>query len=107
MSTIKDISFEPETRNCNTNKSRERKEFEEKLLEYHADNSLIVFMVKAYVNLYIIRTQSRSLRGEGCSTFLGASKSVNIHLTGCIDTKGLIHPEIHRGSYTEAAGNWT
>lgn len=106
MQTIKDIRFEPETRNSNTNKEN-RKEFAERLLNYKSDDSPILFTNETNFSLNISTTEGRLLKGKRCSTSSAASKRATNYRIGCIGTKGIIPHEIHQSSYSkEDVGNW-
>ena len=104
--TLKTVRFEREKANCLENKIK-RKAFVKNLLEVQAQNVPIVFMDETNLNIYISRTEGRSVRGSRCTTVAGGSKGANVHVIGAISNLGIVHYELKRGSFKkENAQEW-
>jgi len=100
MYSLKAMRFEPEAANNDINKDK-RKIFVENLLSHQSNDAIILFMDESNFNLHISRSQGRSIIGTRCTSLVSGSKGPNIHVIGCIGSKGLIHCEVRRGSFTK------
>ena len=84
--TLKTIRFVPNTANNDSNKAR-RKLYVETLLNYRSQEFPVVYVDETNFNLFISRSQGRSMAGSRVNVIRPASRGRNIHLIGAIGTK--------------------
>ena len=98
MYTIKKVNVEPISMNSLDNKQK-RALFVQQVMQANGQGRTIIYIDETNVNLFLRRSQGRSLRGVRCSVKAANARGPNIHVIGAMSQTGMVHWERRRGSF--------
>ena len=97
MYTIKKIMPQPERMNSAENKEK-RALYARKVTEAVGAGKTVLYMDETDVNLFLRRSQGRSLKGTRCSVKATTARGPNVHVIGAMTQTRIVYWERRRGS---------
>lgn len=88
--TVKKVMPQPERMNTDENK-RKRAEYTRHVTEAVGAGKTAIYIDETNINLFLRRTEGRSLKGTRCSVKAATARGPNVHLIGAMTQTGLVY----------------